>query len=363
MVMTESLIKEAALHFGKGDAIITPLNDGLIHHTCKVVYSESMPIVLQQINRRTFPYPENIIYNYGLLSHHLIDKKNTNIPALIPADNGEWFWIDAQNNFWRATAYAENSTILPFPKTPADAYVAANCFGRFTNDLAEIDSEKFKVIIPGFHDLSLRYNQFEAAMSRADIKKLLKATHVIAELRQRTNLVRFYDSITGNPEYKVRIMHHDCKMSNILLDANTKQVIGPIDLDTVMPGYYFSDIGDLIRSMAGTVDENSTQWEAIDIRKDFYETIIKGYLEGIGNTFTQSERDHIHHAGLMLLFMQCLRFVTDFLNNDIYYNTTYPEQNLNRALNQLLMLERLEEFLEATYNYKATISSNLFISQ
>jgi Ser/Thr protein kinase RdoA (MazF antagonist) len=351
--MTELQTAEAARHFGKGQPLITPLTDGLIHHTYKVNFTESRPIVLQNINRSAFSHPENIIYNYLLLADQLNQGSGTKIPPLVMADNGEWFWIDNDNNFWRATAYAENSGILLLPKTPKDAFVAARCFGRFANDLSTIDAGKLKVIIPGFHDLSLRYNQFEAALGRADIKRLLKATHVIAELRQRTQLVRFYTSLTEDPEYKKRIMHHDCKMSNILLDASTQQVIGPIDLDTVMSGYYFSDIGDLIRSMAGTVDENSTKWEEIAIRKDFYEAIIKGYLDGIGDSFTNAERDHIHHAGLMLLFMQCLRFVTDFLNNDIYYNTTYPEQNLNRALNQLLMLERLEEFLDSTYKYSA----------
>jgi hypothetical protein len=96
--------------------------------------------------------------------------------------------------------------------------------------------------------------------------------------------------------------------------------------------------------MSGTVDENSTRWEDIDIRKDYYEAIINGYLNGIGELFTKEEMDHLHYAGLILLYMQCLRFVTDFLNNDVYYRTTYPEQNLNRALNQLIMLEKLEEF-------------------
>jgi hypothetical protein len=344
--MNEAQIKEAAAHFGKNVNSIVPLTQGLIHHTYKVEYAGDRPVILQCINRGTFAYPENIIFNYLLLSEYLHNGGKTHIPSMVAADNGEWFYIDAADNFWRATEFENNSSIVLHPQTPQDAYLAAHCFAKFTSDLAQFDASKFKVIIPGFHDLSLRYNQFETALGRADIKRLLKATHVIAELRQRTKLVHFYTSITEDPAFKIRIMHHDCKMSNILLDATTKKVIGPIDLDTVMPGYYFSDIGDLIRSMAGTVDENSTKWEEIGIRKDFYEAIIKGYLEGTGSTFTQAEWDNIHQAGLIMIFMQCLRFVTDFLNNDIYYNTTYPEQNLNRALNQLLLLERLEEFLE-----------------
>jgi thiamine kinase-like enzyme len=140
-------------------------------------------------------------------------------------------------------------------------------------------------------------------------------------------------------------MHHDCKIGNILFDRTTHEVICPIDLDTIMPGKYFSDLGDMIRTMACTEGEESRKWETIDIRKDFYESIVNGYLSAMGNVFTAEEKEHIHKSGLMMIFMQALRFITDFLEGDKYYKTSYPEQNLNRALNQLILLEKLEEFL------------------
>src|SRR5688572_15416274 len=120
--MNETLIQEAASHFGKRQATITPLNDGLIHHTYKVEFENGEKIVLQKINRVTFPNPENIIYNYLLLSGHLGKSGKTHIPPLIAADTGEWFWKDGSDNFWRATAYENNSSILPFPKSPQDAF-------------------------------------------------------------------------------------------------------------------------------------------------------------------------------------------------------------------------------------------------
>jgi Ser/Thr protein kinase RdoA (MazF antagonist) len=149
-------------------------------------------------------------------------------------------------------------------------------------------------------------------------------------------------------------MHHDCKISNILFNDTTNDVICPVDLDTTMPGYYFSDVGDMIRTMACSVDENSTDWEDISIRVPFYDSIIKGYLEGMESSLTTEEKNHIHHSGLILMYMQAMRFLTDFLNNDTYYKTTYPEQNLNRALNQFILLERLEDFLSTRrYNYSS----------
>jgi hypothetical protein len=125
-------------------------------------------------------------------------------------------------------------------------------------------------------------------------------------------------------------------------------------MDTVMPGKFFSDLGDMVRSMACSVDENSADWEAIYIRPAYYKAILSGYLTGIENILSAQEMIHIHYAGLMLIYMQSLRFVTDFLQADIYYKISYPEQNLNRALNQLILLEKLEEFLEDEYGLALT---------
>jgi hypothetical protein len=183
--------------------------------------------------------------------------------------------------------------------------------------------------------------------------RLLRSTHVISELRERGKLVDFFTQLSNESAYPTRVMHHDCKISNILFNKDTKEVLCPVDLDTVMPGKYFSDIGDMIRSMTCTVDENSTEWEKISIRSDYYQAIISGYMDGIGNNFTEKEKEDIHYAGLMMIYMQSLRFVTDFLNNDIYYKTNFPEQNLNRALNQLILLEHLEDFLKQKYQFTA----------
>ncbi|OLE69184.1 MAG: hypothetical protein AUG74_08985 [Bacteroidetes bacterium 13_1_20CM_4_60_6] len=230
-------------------------------------------------------------------------------------------------------------------KDAGAAYTTSACFGRFTRSLQGLNVSQMDVVIVDFHDLAFRYQQFEDAITRAELFKAMRATHVIAELRQRKQLVEFYQSIKNNPAYPLRLMHHDCKISNILFDLTTHEVICPIDLDTIMPGKYFSDLGDMIRTMACTEGEESRNWESIDMREEFYDAIRSGYLQGIGEMFTNQEKENIHKSGLLMIYMQALRFITDFLENDQYYNTTSPEQNLNRALNQLILLEKLEEFL------------------
>ncbi len=349
-----SLVTEKAAHqFGNGPVSIEPLGEGLIHRTYKATYlSTGTTIVLQCINQHTFPQPENIINNYKLLQNILNNAAEPfRIPALLLTLSGRLFWVDETDNFWRGTEYIHGCYTASVPADRHHAKSAAKCFARYVGALGDAEPDSFNIVIPSFHDLVYRNLQFEKAIANAAIKRLMKATHIIAEIRQRHSLVKFHEKIKADQNYRVRLMHHDCKISNVLFDASTKQVVCPVDLDTTMPGYFFSDIGDLIRTMSCTEDENSVKWELIGIRKDLYRDIFEGYGDGIGNVFTATELQHLHHAGLLMIYMQCTRFLTDFLNNDIYYRTTYPEQNLNRALNQFILLEQLESLLASEYNY------------
>ena len=351
--MKPQTIQKAAAQFGVGEPHIESLGEGLIHRTYKVTFpGNDVAIVLQCINQTMFPQPENIINNYRIISQHLkYHAHSVQVPEMVLTISGKLFWIDEDGNFWRGNVFIDNSFAPSSLSNEQEAFLVAKSFATFTLSLAELDAEQLDIIIPDFHNLSFRYQQFETAIKKATIQRLLKSTHVIAELRQRKYLVDFFEEVRKGDDYKLRVMHHDCKISNILFDKTTKNVICPVDLDTTMPGYYFSDVGDMIRSMACTVDENSTLWERIGVEKRYYTSIIDGYMETMKEAFTPEERNHIHHSGLLLIYMQALRFVGDFLNNDIYYKTTYPEQNLNRALNQLILLEKLEEFLDSEYNY------------
>ncbi len=229
------------------------------------------------------------------------------------------------------------------------AYTMSKNFAAFTRSLEGLNAKDLIEIIPDFHNLSFRYRQFEEAVANGIPDRLMNSSHLISSLKERRPLVDFYETLGDAKKYPVRLMHHDCKISNILFDSNTGRVICPVDLDTLMPGKFVSDLGDMIRTMACSENEDSTNWEAIRIRAPFYHAILKGYLEGIGPILTEEEKKNIHYSGLLLVYMQALRFLSDFLQGDKYYKTTYPDQNLNRALNQITLLEKLESFLKAGY--------------
>jgi hypothetical protein len=353
-LLPDESVEHAARQFlGDQPLSIRPLGNGLIHYSYCISPAEGGPsIVLQAINTSVFKRPGDILHNYELTYEYLrLHSPDRNIAAPLKTAAGGLSWTDGQNRLWRATRFLENSTSPLTAESEEAAKSAAKCFASLTRALQGLDTSKLRVIIPGFHDLPLRYRQLEESISQAPVDRLLKSTHVIAELRQRKYLVQFYVSFRGDPAFPDRVMHHDCKISNILFDSRTGKVICPVDLDTLMPGKYFSDLGDMIRSMVASEDENSINWEHIHIRPSYYSAILDGYLEEMQKIFTGEELAHIHASGLLMIYMQAARFLTDFLNGDIYYKTTYPEQNLHRALNQLILLESLEAFLEESFSY------------
>jgi len=345
--------RKAAAHYGPGEPELTVLGAGLIHRTYKVTFHDHSQVVLQCLNQHVFPQPENIIRNYTLLQSYLENRHpgSMAIPPLVKTKEGKFFQVDDEENFWRATTFMHNSFTPSDSKNEEEVFLAARAFGQFTKSLTGLDSSALDVVIPKFHDLSFRFEQFEHSLLNARSERLIKAKQVIDELTSRRSLVDFYEHVYTSSEFRRRVMHHDCKVSNILFDKDTRLPICPIDLDTTMPGYFFSDLGDMIRSMAPTEDEHSTDWNAIDVKKNLYEAILKGYTAGMEGELTTEENRHLHSAGLLLTYMQALRFLADYLNNDIYYQTTHPEENYDRAYNQLILLQKLEDMLNNEYGY------------
>ena len=108
-----------------------------------------------------------------------------------------------------------------------------------------------------------------------------------------------------------------------------------IDLDTVMPACIFSDYGDFLRTAANSQPEDFPELDRIEFRWDIFEAFTCGYLESTALFLTPIEREHLPYAVALFPMMQAVRFLTDYLNGDIYYKIRYPEHNLVRTRNQL----------------------------
>ncbi len=331
---------------------IEKIGNGLINQSFKINIRSSSNIFLQKINKVVFPNPSQIQENYmAVWKFNEQASTGVRLPTPMEFEENKTLFTDKSGDYWRAFEFIDNTKSYNTASTPNQAAATAKTFAYFTKVFSDFNHNQLQIVIPGFHDLNFRYQQFLTSLESTLRNRIEKAALLIIELKTRKVYVDFYNNAMKSNAFIKRVMHHDAKISNVLFDKKTDNVIGAVDLDTVMPGYIFSDLGDMIRSMVSSVDETNTDLKKISIRKDFYETIVSGYIEIIGEQLTSAEKEHIHFAGLFMIYMQALRFITDYLNGDNYYQITYTEQNYDRAKNQFTLLNRLEEFLTEDYNY------------
>jgi Ser/Thr protein kinase RdoA (MazF antagonist) len=319
--------------------LMQPYGSGLINHTWKITTSYG-EFILQKINHQVFKKPESIAFNIRLIANYL-NQQATDYFFVepLPANNGSDL-VHNGEGYFRMFPFVSNSCTINVVESAGEAYEAARQFGKFTRLLSELDKQCLKTTIPDFHNLSLRYNEFLAATENGDPGRIAGAEELIRQLRSYSDIVMKYEAIRTDPEFRIRVTHHDTKISNVLFD-DEKKGLCVIDLDTVMPGYFISDVGDMMRTYLSPVSEEETDLNKISIREDIYEAIVKGYLSEMKGELTPTEAEHFFYAGKFMIYMQALRYLTDHLNKDIYYGAKYEGQNLARAMNQYVLLREL----------------------
>ncbi len=246
------------------------------------------------------------------------------------------------DGYYRVFAFVPDSHSIDVVATEDQAYEAAKQFGKFTRLLSGVKAEDLRITLPSFHDLSLRYAQFQEALQKGNPERIHEAAALIEQLSSYADIVEEFEKIKAHPEFKQRVTHHDTKISNVLFDRNDKGLC-VIDLDTIMPGYFISDVGDMMRTYLCPVSEEEKDYEKIEIRDAFYKAIVKGYREEMAHELTETEMKYFFYSGTFMIYMQALRFLTDHLNDDVYYGARYEGHNFVRGKNQAVLLQRLLE--------------------
>ena len=342
--------------FQKDQLNIAPLaKGGLINHSFKMTEgSNGRSWLLQKINTGIFKEPMDLSANYQAL--YEFSKQwpgRIRIPLPVFFEKDQLLFFDNNRNAWRAMEWIQGSYTIEKVESKEQAAEVARTFALFTLALSkDFKAEKLMPALPHFHDLSLRYQQFEEALTNSTAERLQQAGSLPSEMISRKTYCRLFERFKNEPaNFPLRVMHHDAKIANILFEGSTGKVWGPIDLDTVMPGYFFSDLGDMIRSLAGSLDENASEISSMRIREDIYEELAGNYSSVMEIEWTSEEKKFTHASGLILVYMQTLRFLADHLNGDIYYKINYTGQNLDRAKNQFRLLTCLEEYLREKYAF------------
>lgn len=315
-----------------------PFGSGLINFTWKVS-GKDRQFILQKINTGVFKAPHDIVNNLVQLEKYLAETAPGYLFAgPLATVKGEYL-VEEGGDYYRLSPFIKNSHTIDFIGEGKQAYEAAKQFGKFTRLLKDFDPERLKYTLADFHNLSLRVEQFRSALENAPKERLKKAEAEIVKIGAHIDIAHTYEQLVTGRQIPRRVIHHDTKINNILFD-NDNCGLCVIDLDTVMPGYYISDVGDMMRTYLSPANEEEQDLGKIQIREDYFAAVCKGYLEEMGDTLTDRERELFIYSGKFMIYMQAIRFLTDFLNGDVYYQAQYPEHNLLRARNQLMLLQR-----------------------
>jgi Ser/Thr protein kinase RdoA (MazF antagonist) len=320
-----------------------PFGNGLIHQTWRLKNSH-YDFILQKINHTIFKNPEAIAANVRMLADYL-SKTHPGFLFIEPikTKSNEEIACIAGKGYFRLSPFVKQSHTIDAVGKPEQAYEAARMFGQFTRILSGFPVDHLQITLPDFHNLSLRYEQFTEALEKGKNKKRLQQSQeLIGFIITNKIIVDTYENILHNPSFKLRVTHHDTKISNVLFNQDDKGLC-VIDLDTVMAGYFISDVGDMIRTYVSAASEEEKDFSKIEIREEYFTAIWEGYMSEMNDELSNEEKDHFIYAGKFMIYMQAIRFLTDYLNNDIYYGAKYEDHNWLRAANQAVLLQRLME--------------------
>lgn len=324
------------------DYAIERIGTGHIHHTFKLIGKKSY--ILQRVNKNIFRVPEIIVNNIRIASDFLKKKfPNYLFLSIIENTDGEEMIYDYEGFPWRLFPYLHGTFTIDKVANADEARSAATEFARLTKYLDGIETKLFQPTISRFHDLGWRYEQLEAAIKNASADRLRQAEAAIQKAKAYKHLTVKYKSLIESGVLTLRITHNDTKINNILFDQNSCKAVCVIDLDTLMPGYFIYDLGDMIRTFVSPADEEEKDLSKIQVRKDIYKAVVQGYLSQMDTKLTSAEKLVIPYSGMMMTYIMAIRMLADFLNGDIYYHTTYFGQNLVRAQNQLKLLDELNK--------------------
>lgn len=349
----------------------TPINasllgNGLINDTFLIECSKedgsySGRYVLQRINTSVFKNPELLQHNLEKITSHirkcLIDNNTSDIDRKVltcVAAKAGGTCAESEGSSWRMTEFIDDSCTISY-MTPALARTTGKAFGNFHAYFARPDAPHLDETIPDFHNVPFRIRQLKEAIDNDPAGRLKDvadiADYLLSREREMTLAERLYEA----GELPKRISHCDTKVDNILFDTMGR-VLCVIDLDTTMPGFIMSDFGDFIRTAGNKGKEDDPNPDNVEVDMEIFREFAAGYLSE-ATFLTPSEIKTLAHGARRLTYMQTVRFLTDYINGDIYYKISYTEHNLVRTNAQLKLLRSIDSHFEEMEGYIESLVS------
>ena len=329
-------------------ASIKALGEGFINDTYIVTTVGDAPdYILQRKNHVVFPDVPGMMANIKAVTDHIKSKVADPMRetlTIVPARDGKLYIKDGEN-YWAVCLYIPNTVTYDRADSSALAYQGGVGIGRFQALLADF-TQPLNETIKGFHNIRWRFEQWDATLAADPVGRAKEVSEEIGWIESRREEMLAFWAKVESGEIPTRVTHNDTKISNILFDATSGDVLCAIDLDTVMSSTSLNDFGDAIRSYTNTGAEDDKCLDNVEMSIEMFAAYAEGYLSAQRATLTPIEREWLAFSARYITFEQVLRFLMDYIDGDNYYKTAYAEHNLVRTRAQYKLLQSMERQYE-----------------
>lgn len=331
-----------------------PYGSGHINDTFVAACSHAgtrVRYILQRVNERIFQQAEDLMENIQrvteaaaeqLLAEGVIDPTRRTL-KLIPGRDGRPFVRDDEGRLWRCYLFLEGARTFDIIQNTGQAYEVARAFGGFQKLAAGLDGPRLHETIPNFHNTRARFNRLRDIVDADPVGR-------VAEVRAEWNFFSAREEIVDvlldsqqRSEIPERITHNDTKLNNVMIDDASGEGICVIDLDTVMPGLALYDFGDMVRTATSPAPEDEIDVSKVGMQMPMFEALVRGYLSTAKAFLVEGEINHLAFSGKLITLEIGIRFLTDYLEGDVYFKTKRPGHNLDRCRTQMALVRSIEE--------------------
>ena len=327
---------------------IRPLGPGFINDTFIVNTESGTKYILQRKNHNVFPDIPGMMQNILMVTEHLKRKVEEaggdpmrEAMTVVKRNDGELYYKDGKGNYWTMTVFIEGSITYEKADTPELAFKGGEGIGKFQTQLADFTTP-LNETIKGFHNIRWRFTQWDEALRRNAAGRVGGLSEEIGWIESRRKEMLDFWSLVENGTIPTRVTHNDTKISNILFDKETGNVLCVIDLDTCMSSTSLNDFGDAIRSYTNTGQEDDPDLSKVSMSMDMFRAYTRGYLSQRKGSLSEAEQKYLAFSARYITYEQVLRFLMDYIDGDTYYKIAYPEHNLVRTRAQYRLLQSME---------------------
>ncbi len=344
-----------AVPYGSGH-----INDTFVAHfqpsDSNITGNDCKRYIIQRINGVVFKRPdllmENIVSVTGYLREIIIakggDPERETMNVVRTKDDKDYY-LDEQGSYWRCYDFVENTISLQAVENPMDFYNCGVSFGNFQSLLSGYKADTLHETIKDFHNTKQRFKNLCSAVQLDVCGRVESAKQEIEFAFAREKDASILVDMLQRGEIPLRVTHNDTKLNNILIDKKTKTGICVIDLDTVMPGLAAYDFGDSIRFGANTSAEDERDLSKVSLDLELFSLFTKGFLETAGKALTECELKTLPIGAKLMTFECGMRFLTDYLQGDVYFKTHREGHNLDRARTQFKLVTDMEDKWDEMY--------------